>query len=74
MQVPKQPAGNVIQSIANKLGKQARFSPAVAEKLRQPIELEVKDVTLGLLLEKTLKPLGLTFRLSEDVLEVIETP
>lgn len=72
MTVPNQPAGNVIQSVANKLGKQARFSPAVAEKLRKPIELEVKDVTLNQLLEKTLKPLGLTYRLSEDVLEVIE--
>lgn len=74
MTVPNQPAGNVIQSVANKLGKQARFTPAVKEKLRQPIELEVKDVTLNQLLEKTLKPLGLTYRLSEDVLEVIEAP
>lgn len=74
IQVPNQPAGNVIQTIANKLGKQPRFSPAVAEKLRKPVEFEVKDVTLGLLLEKTLKPLGLTFRLSENVLEVIENP
>jgi len=72
IKVPSQPAGNVIQTIANKLGKQARFSPAVAEKLRQPIDLDVKDATLDGLLEKTLKPLGLTFRLSEDVLEVIE--
>lgn len=74
IQVPNQPAGNVIQTIANKLGKQPRFSPAVAAKLRKPVEFEVKDVTLTELLEKTLKPLGLTFRLSEDVLEVIEAP
>jgi hypothetical protein len=72
--VPNQPAGNVVQTVAKSLGKQARFSSAVAEKLRQPIDLEVKDATLSHLLEATLKPLGLTFRLSEDILEVIEIP
>ncbi len=74
LKVPNQPAGNVVQTVANSIGKQARFSPAVAEKLRQPIDIEVQDAALSHLLEATLKPLGLTYRLSEDVLEVIEAP
>jgi len=72
LKVPNQPAGRVVQKIADSIGKQPQFTPTVAEKLKQPIELEVKDVTLSYLLEKALKPLGLGFRLGEDVLEIFE--
>jgi hypothetical protein len=74
LKVPNQPAGSVIQAVAKSLGKQPRFSPAVAEKLRQNVTFEVKDATLDYLLDATLTPLGLSYRLSEDVLEVIEKP
>jgi hypothetical protein len=74
LKVPNQPAGNVIQTIANSLGKQPRFSPAVAEKLRQNVTFEVNEMPLGYLLDTTLKPLGLTYRLGEDVLEIVEQP
>jgi len=74
LKVPNQPAGSVIQAVAKSLGKQPRFSPGVAEKLRQNVTFEVKDATLDYLLDTTLTPLGLRYRLSEDVLEVIETP
>lgn len=72
LKVPNQPAGGVVQKIADSIGKQPRFTSAVAEKLKQPIEFEVKDATLSHLLEKTLRPLGLSYRLSEDVLEILE--
>jgi hypothetical protein len=74
LKVPNQPAGSVIQAVAKSLGKQPRFSPAIANKLRQNVTFEVKDATLSYLLDATLTPLGLTYRLSEDVLEVIEVP
>jgi hypothetical protein len=74
LKVPNQPAGNVVQTVANSIGKQPRFSPAVAEKLRQNVTFEVNEASLGYLLDTTLKPLGLSYRLSEDVLEIIEAP
>jgi hypothetical protein len=73
LKIPSQPAGSVIQAVAKSLGKQPRYSPAVAEKLRQNVTFEVKDAKLGYLLDTTLTPLGLTYRLGEDVLEVVET-
>jgi hypothetical protein len=74
LKVPNQPAGSVIQAVAKSIGKQPRYPPAVAEKLRQNVTFEVRDATLGYLLDTTLTPLGLTYRLSEDVLEVMEAP
>lgn len=74
LKVPNQPAGNVIATVAKNIGKQPRFSPAVAEKLRQNVTFEVNEVSLGQLLDTTLKPLGLAYRLSEDVLEIVEAP
>jgi len=43
-------------------------------QVRQNVTLEVNDASLGYLLDTTLKPLGLTYRISEDVLEIIESP
>jgi hypothetical protein len=74
LKVPNQPAGSVIQAVAKSIGKQPRYPSAVAEKLRQNVTFEVRDATLGYLLDTTLTPLGLTYRLSEDVLEVMEAP
>jgi hypothetical protein len=74
LKVPNQPAGNVIATVAKNIGKQPRFSPAVAEKLQQHVTFEVNEVSLGDLLDTTLKPLGLTYRLSDDVLEIVNAP
>jgi hypothetical protein len=74
LKVPSQPAGNVVATIAKNIGKQPRFSSAVAQKLQQNVTFEVNEVPLGQLLDTSLKPLGLTYRLSEDVLEIVEAP
>jgi hypothetical protein len=71
MQVANEPAGAVIRTVANQLGKEMKAAPALIPKLRQPVNLNVKDVTLDELLTTTLRPLGLSYRLSDTALEVI---
>ena len=72
LQVANEPAGKVIRKVAESLGKQPRYTPQVLEKLKQSVEFDVQDVTLNQLLVKTLAPLGLTYRLTDDALEIIE--
>jgi hypothetical protein len=72
MKFENQSAGNVVKSGANLIGKEMKFDPALLEKLKQPVTLDVKDVPLNELLEATLKPLGLTHRMTASALEVAE--
>jgi len=62
----------VVRKVAESLGKEPKYERLVLEKLKQPVKLEVKDVTLDYLLETTLKPLGLTYRITDDALEIVE--
>jgi hypothetical protein len=68
---PNDPAGAVMRNIADRLGKELKYDAAVLQKLKQNVPVNVKDVTLEELLTATLKPLGLTYRLTEDALEVV---
>jgi hypothetical protein len=72
LQVANEPAGKVVRKVAESLDKPPRYSPQVLEKLKQPVTFEVKEVTLNQLLVKTLAPLGLTYRLTDDALEIID--
>jgi len=67
----KQPAGAVVQEIATTLGKELKYDTAVLQKLKKDVTLNVKKVTLDELLTATLKPLGLTYKLTEDSLEIV---
>jgi hypothetical protein len=68
----EQPAGAVLRKIATDLGKELKYDPAILNKLKQPVKLDLDKVTLDYLLEATLKPLGLSHRLTADSLEVME--
>jgi hypothetical protein len=72
LKVENESAGNVVKTVAGYLGKELKFEPTLFEKLKQQVNLNVKDVTAEQLLESTLKPIGLTFRLSDTTLEVSE--
>jgi len=72
LKVANEPAGKVVRKVAESLGKQPRYSPRVLEKLKQQVAFEVSEVTLNQLLVKTLGPLGLTYRVTDDALEIIE--
>ena len=52
-------------------GKEMKYDPSLVPKLKQPMDVKVQNVTLDYLLETTLKPLGLTYRLTETSLEVV---
>jgi len=65
------PAGAVMRKIAETLGKELKYDEAVLQKLKQNVTLSVKDVTLDELLTATLKPLGLTYKLTSDALEIV---
>jgi hypothetical protein len=67
-------AGAVLQKVAQQLGKELKYDPALLPKLKQEIEISVKEVTLDELLETTLKPLGLTYHLTGEALEIITAP
>jgi hypothetical protein len=71
MEVGNEPAGKVVKSIADSLGKELKYDAGVLKKLKQPIDLKLKDASLDFLLESTLKPLGLTYQLTEKALEIV---
>jgi hypothetical protein len=65
------PAGAVVKSIATQLGKELKYERALAATLQTEVSLKVQEVPLDELLTKTLRPLGLTYRLGEDALEIV---
>ena len=69
--VERQPAGAVMKTISNQLKRELKYDEAAGQKLREPVTFTVADVPLEELLEKTLGPLGLSYRLDETRLEVI---
>jgi len=71
--VENKPAGAVVKTIASQLGKKLKVDPALAEKLETEVSLKVQEVPLDELFAKTLGPLGLTFRLTDDSLEIVPT-
>jgi hypothetical protein len=66
--VENRAASDVIARIAKDLGKEVKTDQAVREILSQKVNFTVKDATLDYLLETTLKPLGLTYRLTDQAL------
>lgn len=65
------PAGAVLQTIAKQTGKELKYDPALLPKLKENVDLSVKDVSLEELLTATLQPLGLGFRVTESSIEVV---
>ena len=72
LQVSNQPAGNVVRTIAETLGRELHYEAPVVEKLKQPVTFRVENVALDELMEAALKPVGLTYRLTEKELAIIE--
>jgi hypothetical protein len=70
--VRNESAGAVVSTVAKRLGKQLQCSAAVREKLAGKVSFIVRDATLDELMVKTLQPLGLTYRLTEEAIEVLE--
>jgi hypothetical protein len=69
--VENQPAGAVLRTVANSLGKELKYDTVVLQKLKSQATFTVKDVTLDELLKKTLDPLGLTYKLDDQALEIV---
>jgi hypothetical protein len=72
LKVANEPAGKVVRKVAESLSKELRYEPAVLEKLKQPVNFNLENATLEHLLETTLKPLGLTYRVTDQTLEITE--
>jgi hypothetical protein len=69
-------AGALLRKIAENLGKELKCDEAALPKLQQRVDLSVKEATLDQLLaalERALKPLALTFKVTDDALEVAAT-
>lgn len=69
--VERQPAGAVMKTISNQIKRELKYDAEVGQKLREPVTFTVADVPLEELLEKTLGPLGLSYKLDEMSLEVV---
>lgn len=69
--VSQEPAGRVVRTVADALGKKLRYDEAVGQRLTQRIDLKLQNATLDYLLESTLAPLGLTWRVNGDALEIM---
>jgi hypothetical protein len=72
LQVSNQPVGNVAQTVAQALGRELRYEAVVMEKLKQPVTFKVENVALDELMGAALKPVGLTYRLTEKDLTIVE--
>jgi hypothetical protein len=70
--VRNETAGAVVSTVARRLGKQLQVAPDVRERLAGKVSFVVSEVTLDALLERTLEPLGLTYRLTEETIEVLK--
>lgn len=68
--VANEPAGNVLSTVAKALGKELTYQPQLVDKLKQSVTFNLKDATLEHLLETTLKPLGLSYRITDKQLEI----
>jgi hypothetical protein len=51
-----------------------KYDPDLAEKLQTKLTIVFADVTLEELLDKTLKPLGLAYKLDETSLTILPAP
>lgn len=69
--VTGEPAGRVARTVADALGKDLRYDAEVGQRLRQRVDLKLENATLEYLLESTLRPLGLSWRLTDEALEII---
>jgi hypothetical protein len=74
MTVQKQPAGAVVNTVAKQLDKQFKYDPSLREKLREDVTFTVKDVSLDELLTKTLRPLGLSYKMTDTAIEIVPLP
>lgn len=73
LRVREQPLAAVAAAIAKNCGVELRFDPRATEAQDQRVSLEVADVTLDHLLRSLLDQTGLTYRLDDQMLEIIPT-
>jgi hypothetical protein len=71
LKVANEPAGSVVSTVAKSLGKELSYGPEVVEKLKQRVTFDIKDATLDHLMQTTLEPLGLKYRITEKSLEIV---
>jgi hypothetical protein len=69
--IENKPAGAVVRDVATQLGKEVKFDTTVLPKLKENVNLTVKGVTPEELLTRALKPLGLTFKITADAIEIV---
>jgi hypothetical protein len=69
--VANEPAGAVMRKVAETIGKELKYDTAVVERLQQHVQFSVKEVTLDELMVTTLKPLHLTYKVTDDALVIV---
>jgi hypothetical protein len=70
LNVENQPAGSLVRAIATKLSLVTDVDASATERFDRLISFRVQEATREELLESALKPLGLGYRISGNVLEI----
>ena len=70
LRVENQPIGAIVKAVAQRERLQLQVEPAVQAKLQRRISLDVKQLTLEELLDRTLNSTGVTHRIVDGVLEL----
>ena len=71
LRIENKPVGAVVKTIATRLERQLEYDPALRSKLNQLVSFEVNEVPLDELLQTTLSPAGLTYRLDATTLRIL---
>ncbi len=64
------PAGLILKQLAPRLGLKLRVDPRVARQVQQRVRVDVQNVSRDDLLKAVVQPLGLTFSVDGDTLEI----
>jgi hypothetical protein len=71
MRVVEEPAFAVVATVAKSLGKELICDAGLRDKLKQRVSFDLKGASLAQLMETALKSLGLTYRVTNEQLEIV---
>ncbi len=69
--VENAPADAIVKEIERQTGLRARYAPELVPRLKKQVTLRVENVSLDELLRKTLNPVGLSYRIGAETIEIL---
>ena len=69
--VVEEPAFAVVATVAKSLGKELICDAGLRDELKQRVSFDLKGASLAQLMETAIKSLGLTYRVTNEQLEIV---